>query len=89
MCSGVQRLFDAVAATPLRPHLRRRRDAPTTYATPRRSGSAEVYAHEIPGGQYTNMLFQANCGVLGPFDDETPSTRLVSRREGAGWSAVS
>ena len=29
-----------------------------------KSGSAEVYAHEIPGGQYTNMLFQANCGVL-------------------------
>jgi pyruvate carboxylase len=24
-----------------------------------KSGSAEVYDHEIPGGQYTNMLFQA------------------------------
>ena len=25
---------------------------------------AEVYAHEIPGGQYTNMLFQATQNGL-------------------------
>jgi pyruvate carboxylase len=24
-----------------------------------KSGSADVYRHEIPGGQYTNMYFQA------------------------------
>ena len=42
---------------------RRRRDA-CSRCHARRSGSAEVYAHEIPGGQYTNMLFQANCGVM-------------------------
>ena len=48
-------------ATPLR---RRRRDASTTYVPSRRSGSAEVYAHEIPGGQYTNMLFQATQNGL-------------------------
>jgi pyruvate carboxylase len=29
-----------------------------------KSGSAEVYAHEIPGGQYTNMLFQATQNGL-------------------------
>jgi pyruvate carboxylase len=29
-----------------------------------KSGSAEVYDHEIPGGQYTNMLFQATQNGL-------------------------
>ena len=29
-----------------------------------KSGSAEVYTHEIPGGQYTNMLFQATQNGL-------------------------
>ena len=40
--------------SPPTPSPRRRRRDPT-----RRSGSAEVYAHEIPGGQYTNLLYQS------------------------------
>lgn len=26
-----------------------------------KSGSADVYYHEMPGGQYTNLLFQSCC----------------------------
>src|SRR5262249_31313686 len=31
-----------------------------------RSGSAEVYIHEMPGGQYTNLREQAEAMGLGP-----------------------
>ena len=30
-----------------------------------RSGNADVYKHEIPGGQYTNLQFQAYSLGLG------------------------
>lgn len=31
-----------------------------------KSGSADVYDHEMPGGQYTNLLFQSNqLGLTG------------------------
>lgn len=33
--------------------------APFECTTSMKSGSADVYRHEIPGGQYTNMYFQA------------------------------
>ena len=62
-----RRLFDAVAATPQHPTPSPRCLFDPLYAadaTRRRSGSAEVYAHEIPGGQYTNMLFQATQNGL-------------------------
>jgi len=31
-----------------------------------KSGSADVYVHEMPGGQYTNLLFQSQqLGLAG------------------------
>lgn len=35
-----------------------------------KSGNADVYKHEIPGGQYTNLQFQAFSLGLGPQFDE-------------------
>ena len=29
-----------------------------------RSGSSDVYQHEMPGGQYTNLKFQASCSTV-------------------------
>ena len=29
-----------------------------------RSGSSDVYQHEMPGGQYTNLKFQASCSAV-------------------------
>ena len=29
-----------------------------------RSGSSDVYQHEMPGGQYTNLKFQASCNAV-------------------------
>ncbi|EFP05831.1 hypothetical protein GCK72_018113 [Caenorhabditis remanei] len=44
--------------------------APFESATTMKSGNADVYKHEIPGGQYTNLQFQAFSLGLGPqFDD--------------------
>ena len=35
-----------------------------------KSGNADVYKHEIPGGQYTNMQFQAySLGLGDQFED--------------------
>lgn len=40
--------------------------APFECTTTMKSGSADVYRHEIPGGQYTNMYFQAySLGLAG------------------------
>lgn len=36
----------------------------SSFESGQKSGSSEVYAHEIPGGQYTNMLFQATQNGL-------------------------
>lgn len=34
------------------------------------SGSSDVFSHEIPGGQYTNLLFQSKqLGLSGRFDE--------------------
>ena len=30
-----------------------------------KAGSADVYVHEMPGGQYTNLKFQAFANGLG------------------------
>lgn len=34
--------------------------APFECTTTMKSGNADVYEHEIPGGQYTNLQFQVN-----------------------------
>ncbi|CAD6186648.1 unnamed protein product [Caenorhabditis auriculariae] len=44
--------------------------APFECATTMKSGNADVYKHEIPGGQYTNLQFQAFSLGLGPKFDE-------------------
>ncbi|KAK0411400.1 hypothetical protein QR680_005636 [Steinernema hermaphroditum] len=44
--------------------------APFECATTMRSGNADVYKHEIPGGQYTNLQFQAFSLGLGEQFDE-------------------
>jgi pyruvate carboxylase len=36
------------------------------FDTAPRSGTAEVYLHEMPGGQYTNLREQAEAMGLGP-----------------------
>ena len=41
-----------------------------------KSGSAEVYAHEVPGGQYTNMLFQATQNGLA---EQWPAVKRMRR----------
>ncbi|CAJ0577237.1 unnamed protein product, partial [Mesorhabditis spiculigera] len=44
--------------------------APFESATTMKSGNADVYKHEIPGGQYTNLQFQAfSLGLGDKFDD--------------------
>lgn len=35
--------------------------APFECAVTMKSGNADVYLNEIPGGQYTNLQFQVNC----------------------------
>jgi pyruvate carboxylase len=38
--------------------------------TGQKSGSADVYINEIPGGQYTNLLWQSmQLGLTGQWDD--------------------
>ncbi|CAJ0961888.1 unnamed protein product, partial [Mesorhabditis belari] len=44
--------------------------APFECATTMKSGNADVYKHEIPGGQYTNLQFQAFSLGLGDKFDE-------------------
>ncbi|WKY11881.1 hypothetical protein Q1695_003447 [Nippostrongylus brasiliensis] len=44
--------------------------APFECATTMKSGNADVYKHEIPGGQYTNLQFQAfSLGLGSQFDE--------------------
>ena len=38
----------------------RRLYGPFECAVTMKSGNADVYKHEIPGGQYTNLQFQVN-----------------------------
>lgn len=44
--------------------------APFECATTMKSGNADVYRHEIPGGQYTNLQFQAYSLGLGDFFED-------------------
>ncbi|GMR59168.1 hypothetical protein PMAYCL1PPCAC_29364, partial [Pristionchus mayeri] len=44
--------------------------APFECAVTMKSGNADVYKHEIPGGQYTNLQFQAFSLGLGDKFDE-------------------
>ena len=44
------------------------------------AGSSDVYAHEIPGGQYTNLLFQSRqLGLDGRFDDVKAKYAMANR----------
>lgn len=43
--------------------------APFECTTTMKSGNADVYEHEIPGGQYTNLQFQAfSLGLSSQFE---------------------
>lgn len=44
--------------------------APFECTTTMRSGNADVYLNEIPGGQYTNLQFQAYSLGLGEFFED-------------------
>jgi len=43
---------------------------PFECATTMKSGNADVYMNEIPGGQYTNLQFQAFSLGLGDFFED-------------------
>lgn len=44
--------------------------APFECTTTMKSGNADVYLNEIPGGQYTNLQFQAYSLGLGDFFED-------------------
>lgn len=44
--------------------------APFECTTTMKSGNADVYMNEIPGGQYTNLQFQAFSLGLGDFFED-------------------
>lgn len=44
--------------------------APFECTTTMKSGNADVYLNEIPGGQYTNLQFQAYSLGLGEFFED-------------------
>lgn len=50
--------------------------APFESAVTMKSGNADVYKHEIPGGQYTNLQFQAFSLGLG---DKFEQIKLMFR----------
>lgn len=41
--------------------------APFDCTATMKSGNADVYENEIPGGQYTNLHFQVHRAILGIF----------------------
>lgn len=52
--------------------------APFECTTTMKSGNADVYLNEIPGGQYTNLQFQAYSLGLGEFfEDVKKAYRFV------------
>lgn len=53
-----------------------------------KSGSADVYLHEMPGGQYTNLLFQSSQLGLSGIDDAVVPCRVVSSRRAACMADV-
>eukprot|EP00697_Spironema_sp_BW2_P000041 gnl/Spiro4/10075_TR5349_c1_g1_i1.p1 gnl/Spiro4/10075_TR5349_c1_g1~~gnl/Spiro4/10075_TR5349_c1_g1_i1.p1 ORF type:complete len:826 (-),score=228.22 gnl/Spiro4/10075_TR5349_c1_g1_i1:1082-3559(-) len=54
--------------------------APFECTTTMKSGNADVYIHEIPGGQYTNLHFQAHSLGLGHKFEEIKAAYAAANR---------
>merc|ERR550514_2506708 len=54
-----------MALTPLNTYWENVRSLYVPFESGQLSGSSDVYVHEIPGGQYTNLLFQSKQLGLG------------------------
>src|SRR3546814_16200182 len=55
-------------------------DACLGYMTGMKSGTARVYDHEIPGGQYSNLLVQCNSmGLRDRWEEVLDSYRDVNK----------
>ncbi|KAK6035628.1 hypothetical protein COOONC_26864 [Cooperia oncophora] len=60
--------LDAISQYSAYWELARQLYAPFECATTMKSGNADVYKHEIPGGQYTNLQFQVRSICISAHD---------------------
>jgi pyruvate carboxylase len=63
-------MIDTDLLTPLNSYWESVRDLYLPFESGQLSGSSDVYKHEIPGGQYTNLLFQSKqLGLTGKWTE--------------------